>query len=457
VTDRPSITVNGVNIDWDVENGGFTFFGIPAVLFWINPSLMTMLRPLADEVGHSLFRLMVAQSASTGTDEDYHAMVTVLGDTFEQGFLKWGAAVSSAGWGTFDLLQFDRQSKTARVRVANTWELTLQRDLPERWGCPFIQGKIIGIFSHALQTTCWADEKAICYDPENLFVEFDIYESGRTISTEIDRQRLAQMREKELVLEYEVANKTSELKSANTRLNRALTEAKRASQSKSEFLAAMSHELRTPLTSSLGSLGLLNALMTDEFSEDGQNLLQIAIRNNEALLRLVNELLDYEKILSGTLVVETNVHDIGALTANIVNDLQGFARTQSVTFVFEPPTVPLYANVHEYRFEQVLNNLLSNAAKFSDDGSEVEIAVEAHAGHIFVKVRDDGPGIPDEFRDRIYEQFTQIDSSNTRKHGGTGLGLAISKALTERMGGTLDFETELGVGSTFFIRLPAAG
>jgi len=416
---------------------------------------MTMLRPLADEVGHDLFRLLVAHSASNGTEEDYHAMVTVLGDTFEDGFLKWGAAVSSAGWGSFELLGFDLLSKTARVRVSNTWELIMQKDLPERWGCPFIQGKIIGIFNQALDTNCWADEVLISYDTENLFVEFSVYESSKTIVTEIDAKRLAKKHEKERALESEVERKTSELNAVNARLNQAVIEAERASQSKSEFLAAMNHELRTPLTSSLGSLGLLASLMPEEFSEQGRELLDIAIRNNDALLRLVNELLDYEKILSGTLLIETRKHDICDLAARIVKDLQGYAQTQTVTFLFKENGGPVYANVQEHRFEQILNNLLSNAAKFSNPGSDVEIFVASGLDTVSVGVKDHGPGIPEEFRTSIFEQFTQIDASSTRQHGGTGLGLAISKALAESMGGTLEFETEVGVGSTFYVVLPA--
>jgi len=454
VTDQSSIKINGVDIEWDTDNGTFTFFGIPAVLFWINPSLMTMLRPLADEVGHDLFRLLVAHSASNGTEEDYHAMVTVLGDTFEDGFLKWGAAVSSAGWGSFELLDFDLPSKTARVRISNTWELIMQNDLPERWGCPFIQGKIIGIFSQALETNCWADEVLISYDSENLFVEFGIYESSKTIINEIEIKRLARKHEKERALESVVERKTSELNAVNARLNQAVIEAERASQSKSEFLAAMNHELRTPLTSSLGSLGLLASLMPKEFSKEGRELLDIAIRNNDSLLRLVNELLDYEKILSGTLVIETRNHDICDLTSRIVKDLQGYAQTQAVTFLFKENGGPVYAKVQEHRFEQILNNLLSNAAKFSNPGSKVEIFVTNTLGKISVGVKDHGPGIPEEFRTLIFEQFTQLDASSTRKHGGTGLGLAISKALAESMGGTLEFETEVGVGSTFYVVLP---
>ncbi len=246
----------------------------------------------------------------------------------------------------------------------------------------------------------------------------------------------------------------TEIKNANDEMMRARDQAEAANQAKSEFMAAMSHELRTPLTSSLGSLGLLMSLMSHELPEQGQDLLEVALRNNNALLRLVNELLDYEKILSGTFVIETSPHDICALTSNIVKDLQGYAQTQSVNIIFEASKMPVFAKVQEDRFVQILNNLISNAAKFSESSNDVNISVAKNNGTVFVYVKDNGPGIPEEFRESIYEQFTQIDSSSTRRHRGTGLGLTISKALTESMGGTLDFETEMGVGSTFYICFP---
>ncbi len=239
-----------------------------------------------------------------------------------------------------------------------------------------------------------------------------------------------------------------------TDLKQAREEAEKANRTKSEFLSSMSHELRTPLTSSIGSLGLLNASMASGLSTEARELLEIALRNNQSLLRLVNELLDYEKILSGTLAIETRPHDLCELLENTLDNFRGFAQTQSIELVFDRPAQSLVARVQEHRFEQVLNNLLSNAAKFSTAGSTVEIFLGNTSGTLRVGVKDQGPGIPTEFRDRIYDQFTQADSSSTRTYSGTGLGLAISKALTEGMGGTLSFETEIGVGSTFFVTFP---
>ncbi len=242
---------------------------------------------------------------------------------------------------------------------------------------------------------------------------------------------------------------------AEQAMARAVKEAEQANLAKSEFLAAMSHELRTPLTSILGSLGLLTSLMSDSLPEKGRELLEISTRNGDAMLRLVNELLDYEKAISGTMIIEKTVQDLGELTATIVKNSEGYAATQSVTFEYAKPPQTVYAEVQKHRFEQVLSNLLSNAAKFSNPGSIVQISVASVDKTVCVSVKDYGPGIPSAFRNVIFEQFTQMDSSTTREHGGTGLGLSISKVLAEGMGGTLTFDTAVGVGSTFYINLPA--
>lgn len=236
----------------------------------------------------------------------------------------------------------------------------------------------------------------------------------------------------------------------------ALIEARRANQAKSEFLANMSHELRTPLTASLGSLGLILSVLPPETPDQAKELIEIAKRNNEALLRLVNELLDYEKVLAGQLEIETGPYDVCELISNNLTDNEGLARAQSVDFVFAGSATPLFAQVNEYRFQQVLNNLLSNAAKFSAIGSRVEVSVEKVGQMVCLKVKDYGAGIPEDFKSKIFEQFTQADSSATRQHGGTGLGLSISKVLIEGMGGEIDFSSQVGVGTEFYVTFRTA-
>ena len=232
--------------------------------------------------------------------------------------------------------------------------------------------------------------------------------------------------------------------------------AEAANEAKSQFLASISHELRTPLTSSLGSLGLLKELAGEELSEQGRELLEIAVRNSELLLRLVNELLDYEKLQAGHNVMTNERYDLCQLTSDAVRDNQGFARANDLSFVLVLPPVPLYAQVEAQRFKQVIANLLSNAAKFSAPGRDVEVSVQAENGQVVVSVKDQGVGIPTEFYEDMFEPFRQADGSSTRVYGGTGLGLSLSKALVEQMGGTLDFQSKIGSGSTFFVAFPAA-
>jgi rsbT co-antagonist protein RsbR len=200
-------TLNSVPIEIDLDQGSYSFFGLPAVSFWLNPSLYRMLAPLVKETGSELARLLIAYESSRGTEEDYKAMVTQLGPTFSEGFLAWGRAVGVAGWGRFELPQFDPQHKRATVRVSNAWELKAQAGMDQQWGCPFLQGKLIGIFAHALAVSCWADERII--DAAHHVVEFSLYASPATIAGEIERLRLAHQEAKQSEL-AELARKVAE-------------------------------------------------------------------------------------------------------------------------------------------------------------------------------------------------------------------------------------------------------
>lgn len=209
------IELHQVPIVWDLNKGNLSFFGMDSSLFWTDPSLMHMLTPLAEEIGNELFRLLVAYSSSLGTKEDYHAMISTLGDSFKEGFLAWGKAVSTAGWGTFEMPEYDPNKQQATVIVYNPWEISMQRNLPseKRWESPFLQGKIIGIFNNAFDARCWANDNCH-YDTVDPYVKFVIYPSKKTIRNELERLRYERMMESEKALTDKVNQKTLELQQA---------------------------------------------------------------------------------------------------------------------------------------------------------------------------------------------------------------------------------------------------
>jgi len=214
-----AVELNKVPIDWDLENSILSFFGIDSALFWTDPSMVRMLSPLAEEVGCDLFRLLIAYSSSLGTKEDYHNMISILGDNFEEGFLAWGKAVSAAGWGTFKMPEYNPEDKQATVIIYNSWEISMQRNLPpeKRWGSPFLQGKIIGIFNQAFGTHCWASD--ICnYDSAELNTEFKIFPSKKTIQDELKKLRYKRMIASEQDLVTKVEQKTAELQQAQKKV-----------------------------------------------------------------------------------------------------------------------------------------------------------------------------------------------------------------------------------------------
>jgi PAS domain S-box-containing protein len=233
-----------------------------------------------------------------------------------------------------------------------------------------------------------------------------------------------------------------------------ITELKRIDRMKSEFVSTVSHELRTPLTSIRGSLGLISGGVAGQLPDAVKTLVGIAKNNCERLIRLINDILDIEKIESGKMSLNLEVVELRPLMVQVLAANEGFGTAQNVGLSLNFPDDEIRVNVDSDRLVQVVTNLLSNAMKFSPPGSVVEVHV-LHAGaSVRVEVRDRGPGIPEEFRNRIFQKFSQADSSDTRQKGGTGLGLNISRAIIERLGGSIGFSTEPGVGTTFFFELP---
>jgi len=235
---------------------------------------------------------------------------------------------------------------------------------------------------------------------------------------------------------------------------RDITERKQMEIMKNEFISTVNHELRTPLTSIQGSLGLLMAMCGD-VDEKGKRLLHIAHDNCQRLTRLVNDILDIEKIAAGKMEYHLQDVDICPLVREIVDQQLSYADKFGVELIIRFAAAEIWVKLDQDRFNQALVNLLSNAIKFSDSGNKVEVDVSINAQtQAVISVRDYGLGIPKDFRDRVFDKFSQADSSATRSQDGTGLGLNITKKIIEAFGGTVDFETEEGLGSTFTFALP---
>jgi PAS domain S-box-containing protein len=233
-----------------------------------------------------------------------------------------------------------------------------------------------------------------------------------------------------------------------------ISEFKRVDQMKSEFVSMVSHELRTPLTSIRGSLGLIAGGVAGSLPEPVRNLVDIAKNNCERLIRLINDILDTEKIESGKMGFELKEVELGRLLEAAIAANEGFAAQHNVTLTLAAPEEPVPVNVDGDRLNQVITNLISNAVKFSPAGKAVEVSLGRHAGWARVEIRDHGGGIPEEFRVRMFQKFSQADSSDSRSRGGTGLGLNISKAIVERLGGNIGFETPEDGGTRFYFQLP---
>jgi PAS domain S-box-containing protein len=235
---------------------------------------------------------------------------------------------------------------------------------------------------------------------------------------------------------------------------RDITQQLEAERMKKEFTSTLSHELRTPLTSIIGSLQLINSGVLGDIDKDVLELTTIAERNGQRLLDLINDILDVEKIESGKLTLQPEPFVMSELITESLTLNRAFAERFKVRLVTKGEIPPVEVNADRKRLQQVMTNLLSNAAKFSPEGSAVEVSMGSADGNVRVEVHDSGPGIPESFRNRIFGRFAQADMSHTRQKGGTGLGLAICKRMLEMMGGRIGFADRPGGGTIFWFELP---
>lgn len=240
---------------------------------------------------------------------------------------------------------------------------------------------------------------------------------------------------------------------------RDITALKEIDRVKSEFVSTVSHELRTPLTSIRGSLGLLSGGVIGDLPPGVSEMIDLARSNTERLIRLVNDILDFEKTQAKRLEIRFEPIDPMQIARAGLQVVSGLAEEAGVTVALSPPTMAMpEISGDEDRLVQILLNLLGNAVKFSPAGGEVELGVTLGAdnGSVRFTVADRGPGVDPEQLDAIFEPFHQGDSSDRRMVGGTGLGLSIAKAIAEAHGGAVSVQSELGVGSIFALELPVA-
>lgn len=225
---------------------------------------------------------------------------------------------------------------------------------------------------------------------------------------------------------------------------------------KSQFVSTVSHELRTPLTSIKLSLDLLNSGALGPIPANMKSIVQTAGRNGERLSKLIDDLLDLQKLEAGEMRYHMEVLNAQAFLREAIDANARFAEAKDVKLVADcPDDPPLFVEADEMRLMQVMSNMISNAVKFSHKGGTVAVGCRAKRGKTTIFVKDNGIGIPEGSREKVFGKFTQIDSSDRRQVGGTGLGMSISKEIVEQFKGKIDYLSEPGNGTTFFVELPS--
>jgi PAS domain S-box-containing protein len=258
-------------------------------------------------------------------------------------------------------------------------------------------------------------------------------------------------------LERKVEERTRELKEANEMLIESNIRIKEADRLKSEFMANMSHELRTPLNAIIGFSELLLDGIDGEINDVQRVDLTHIHGSGQHLLAIINDILDLSKIEAGRMELVKEEVDLASIIQGVVSVSKTLIKGKDVKLKVRTDEALPVITADGKRVKQIILNLMSNAAKFTEEG-EIEIrAVPEGEGQILVSVRDTGIGIKEEDIPKVFEKFRQIDMSSTRNKGGTGLGIAITKRLVEMHGGSIWLESEFGKGTTFFVKLPVSG
>jgi PAS domain S-box-containing protein len=235
---------------------------------------------------------------------------------------------------------------------------------------------------------------------------------------------------------------------------RDITKETEVDRMKSDFIATVSHELRTPMTSIKGSLGLVLGGIAGPLPDDARELLVIAQNNTDRLIRLINDILDISRIEAGKMEIKLAPLSVAGAVDRAVRELSGYASQRSITVTVDLPLTLPRAMADGDRLQQVLVNLISNAIKFSGAGTQVSVTAGLLGSQVYLRVQDQGPGIPLHQQEEIFTKFHRVDNASSRKTGGTGLGLAICKALVTEHGGQIWVKSEVGQGASFSFTLP---
>jgi signal transduction histidine kinase len=255
-------------------------------------------------------------------------------------------------------------------------------------------------------------------------------------------------------LAHELALTNEELRSAMSEARKAWQAADAANRSKAEFLAVMSHELRTPLNSIGGYVDLLEMELRGPLTDSQKSDLQRIKRGQEHLLRIINDILNFTRLEATEVKYELIDVPVRALLADLDAVVSSLAAAKELEYACDMPSHGVFTRTDPDKLRQILINLLSNAVKFTPPGGRIKISCAADESTVSLSVEDNGPGIPADKIDAVFEPFVQLDRGLTRTTEGTGLGLAISRGLARGMGAEITLKTEVGKGSTFTLVLP---
>jgi signal transduction histidine kinase/CHASE1-domain containing sensor protein len=350
---------------------------------------------------------------------------------------RWNLALTSAEIGVFDL---DLRNQTSVV--SETWKTLLHRPEMEGGADPY---SFQIALMHDDDVALLEEAKAACID------------GGADRASVRFRVQVAQNEWRWMQSDAVVVERSSDgtaIRMLGIQMD--ITESYKLEQLKRDFVATVSHELRTPLTSIKGALGLLQVQLKDVDTNGADRLIEIASSNSERLVSLVNDILDMEKISAGSMAHDAKPERLSDIMALASKHTETYASQWDVQLSVESPEGEQDIWTDKKRTIQVLSNLLSNACKFAHSGTTVRLCAEFLPDCAKISVINQGIGIQEEFREKVFQPFSQADSSDTRQRGGTGLGLNISRQLIESMGGQIGFESEPDKETVFWFTCPLA-